>query len=129
MSGNSDLRAISTGDNWTEFVMRNLGASPPIDVRGGASDEAHGYGYMGTVSNHDFALRTSNKPRLFIDKDGNVGIGTTNPQRTLHINDVMRLEPRATAPPNPAEGDIYYDSVDHMLKFYDGTAWRDCYMP
>ena len=32
---------------------------------------------------------------------GNVGIGTVAPQRALHIFDVMRLEPRATAPSSP----------------------------
>ena len=38
---------------------------------------------------------------------GNVGINTDNPQQVLHVNDVMRLEPRATAPANPSKGDIY----------------------
>lgn len=41
---------------------------------------------------------------------GNVGIGTASPQRALHVDDVMRLEPRSSAPSSAANGDIYYDS-------------------
>jgi hypothetical protein len=58
---------------------------------------------------------------------GNLGIGTTTPARSLHISDVMRLEPRATAPDSPAEGDIYMDSTSHKLMVYDGTYWQACW--
>jgi len=53
-----------------------------------------------------------------------VGIGTTNPQRALHISDVMRLEPRASAPDNPAEGDIYVNSADHHIYCYLNGVWK-----
>jgi len=56
-----------------------------------------------------------------------VGIGTTSPARQLHVNDVMRLEPRSSAPSSPSAGDIYYDSTLNNLRFYDGTAWRNCF--
>lgn len=29
----------------------------------------------------------------------------------------------ATAPGSPVEGQVYYDSTDDVIKFYDGTAW------
>ena len=29
----------------------------------------------------------------------------------------------ATAPSNPVEGQVYYDSTDYVIKFYNGTAW------
>jgi len=53
-----------------------------------------------------------------------VGIGTTSPAQKLHINDVLRLEPRASAPSGPAMGDIYFDSSINKLLRYDGTTWR-----
>ena len=57
----------------------------------------------------------------------NVGINTTTPARNLHINDVMRLQPRATAPSGPGEGDIYMNSATHKLMVYDGSAWQACW--
>lgn len=58
---------------------------------------------------------------------GNLGVGTTSPARTLHVNDVMRLEPRATAPSSPSAGDIFFNSSTNKLQCYDGTAWQDCF--
>lgn len=58
---------------------------------------------------------------------GNVGIGNIDPQRTLHVNAVMRLEPIATAPTSPAKGDMYFDSTLNKLRVYDGAAWQNCW--
>lgn len=57
----------------------------------------------------------------------NVGINTDNPERALHVTDVMRLEPRATEPSNPKKGDIYFSSTTNKLRVYDGTQWQDCW--
>ncbi len=65
--------------------------------------------------------------KVSITYEGNLGIGTTFPQRKLHINDVMRLEPRYSPPENPSEGDIYMDGNNHVLKVYDGTEWKSCW--
>ncbi len=64
--------------------------------------------------------------RVRIDSMGRVGIGTNNPQRDLHINNVMRLQPRATAPAAASSGDLYVDSTPtpDELCFYDGSAWQ-----
>jgi hypothetical protein len=58
---------------------------------------------------------------------GNVGIGTVSPKRTLHVKDVMRLDPSFGAPLQPAEGDIYMDGNLHKLMVFDGTIWRACW--
>ena len=58
---------------------------------------------------------------------GFVGIGTATPNRPLHVRDVMRLEPRNTEPSNPAEGDIYFDSILKKLRVFDGTTWQNCW--
>lgn len=59
--------------------------------------------------------------------NGNVGINVAVPQRSLHISDVIRLEPRNTAPDNPVKGDIYFDGVLNKLRVYDGTQWQNCW--
>lgn len=71
-------------------------------------------------------FNTDTDPAFFVDSDS-VGIRTTTPARALHVKDVMRLEPRDTAPDNPDEGDLYYDSTIHKLKCYDGSSWQDCF--
>lgn len=64
---------------------------------------------------------------MVIKSTGNVGIGTTTPARTLHVSSVMRLEPIATAPSNPAKGDMYFDSTLNKLRVYDGSVWQNCW--
>lgn len=58
---------------------------------------------------------------------GKLGVNVCNPQRNLHVKDVMRLEPRTTAPDNASEGDLYYDATLHKLRVYDGTTWQNCW--
>ena len=64
---------------------------------------------------------------VLVTKSGLVGVRTTNPQRQLHVNDVMRLEPRSSAPSSPAKGDIYFDNTLNKLRVYDGTTWQSCW--
>ncbi len=54
---------------------------------------------------------------------GYLGVGNVTPSRPVHISDVMRLDPRATAPLSPAAGDVYYDSTSNDLCIYNSTAW------
>jgi hypothetical protein len=63
----------------------------------------------------------------FYISGGNVGIGTNNPQRPLHISDILRLEPRSTEPSSPSEGDIYVNSSDHHIYVYLGGVSPDWY--
>jgi|GEM_PF-5332247 len=65
--------------------------------------------------------------KVSITYEGNMGIGIISPQRKLHVNDVMRLEPRYSSPQNPSEGDIYMDGNEHVLKVFDGTEWKRCW--
>jgi hypothetical protein len=59
-----------------------------------------------------------------IDSNGNVGIGTNNPGRLLHVNGAARLTP-TTTPSSAAAGDFFFDSAaSNALKFYDGSAWQ-----
>jgi hypothetical protein len=56
-----------------------------------------------------------------------VGINVSNPQRNLHVKDVMRLEPRNAPPTNPAKGDMYFDDRLNKLRVFDGTSWKNCW--
>jgi hypothetical protein len=61
---------------------------------------------------------------LAITPSGAVGVGVAAPARRLHVSDVMRLEP-ASAPANPAAGDLYFDAATNRLRCHDGSTWHD----
>ena len=61
--------------------------------------------------------------------EGRLGVATANPQRALHVVDVMRLEPRGVVPATCSvsiTGDIYVDSTpaSDELCFCNGVAWQ-----
>ncbi|MCB0530447.1 MAG: tail fiber domain-containing protein, partial [Saprospiraceae bacterium] len=44
-----------------------------------------GASYVGTVNTNSFGLVTDNQFRLLVQADGDIGIGTSNPQARLHV--------------------------------------------
>lgn len=60
---------------------------------------------------------------VMIGENGNTGFGIF-PERTVHINGSMRLEP-TTEPVSPSAGDIYFDSSTNKLRCFDGSQWND----
>jgi hypothetical protein len=54
---------------------------------------------------------------------GKVGIGVTSPVRTLHVKDVLRLEPQSSAP-SGGKGDLYA-STGGKLYFHNGSDWQE----
>jgi hypothetical protein len=79
---------------------------------------------------HDLQIRANEgsgadataTPQIVL-QNGNVGIGAATPARKLHISDAMRLEPIASPPASPANGDLYYDT-SHALCAYVNGAWE-----
>ncbi len=58
---------------------------------------------------------------------GMLGIGTSVPERILHVNGAFRMEPLNSAPSNPSKGDMYFDNTTNKLRVYDGTQWQNCF--
>ncbi|MCF6349057.1 MAG: hypothetical protein L3J20_12280 [Flavobacteriaceae bacterium] len=72
-------------------------------------------------TNDNFAIYSATDADSYLE--GNVGVGTSNPQRKIHISGAMRLEPQAAEPTSGVLGDLYVNT-DGNLYFHDGTSWR-----
>jgi len=126
------LRGYSYNQNtlWAQgYVTDNPGDPAIVNIRGVADGPA-----VLEISKANGAARNFGWIRMGVDgnltnlygSNGGFGIGI-QPQRALHINDVMRLEPRNTVPSSPAKGDIYFDNTLNKLRVYDGTTWQNCW--
>jgi hypothetical protein len=115
-----------------------VGANPRILIEASSSNPEINFIDSGEASTSLWSIYKDNGTddlrfyrdgnRVTFQSNGNVGLGTSSPARTLHVNDVIRLEPRASAPTSPAPGDMYIDSTDsNKLKVYDGTTWQACW--
>jgi hypothetical protein len=73
------------------------------------------------VTGDAFALYSENLNNSYLE--GNLGVGTSDPQQKVHISGVLRLEPQAS-PPAGGAGDLYA-GTDNKLYFHDGTDWKE----
>ena len=93
-----------------------------------------GYGISGTITNHDFRLRSNNMDRLTLQAGGNVGIGTTNPTSILTVANsksstipVLRLDTLLSG--GSTDSLMLWRSADSSVRkntassFINGTAW------
>lgn len=82
--------------------------------------------YLGTpypnVTGISYGLYADNPNISYIE--GNLGVGTDEPQQKVHVSGVLRLEPQATPPANGGAGDLYA-GTDNKLYFHDGTSWKE----
>ena len=138
-SDSPQIRLEDDGGTNTYGDVQYSGVSLNVISRGGASS----YGAItfartdGTDTFNTAQINAGGDYRFFDDtgtegmrwdaSTSRLGIGTNLPARALHVDDVMRLEPRASAPSSPAAGDIYFDSTLSKLRCYDGTAWNDLF--
>lgn len=111
----SKLHVRGTGGGTQIILEENAGSILRI------SNEANAAGpYIGTTSNHSMSMVTNNAVRMVVAANGNVGIGTANPQQRLDINGALRIGNTN----NTLPGTIRFNTANNDFEGYDGTRWR-----
>lgn len=123
---------LSVGHSSPAYSIDSLGRCfirGASGVGGGfwASDSDHPTGttsFIGRGNNTErlVGLYSNGDWRIAIKDNGAIGLGTPNPQASVHINSVMRLEPQPT-PPGGGKGDLYVNS-NGELNIHNGTCWK-----
>ncbi len=129
--GYNALNTDATADNniaiGRDALWKTTGANNTVIGYQGGYNNASGSnnvfiganaGYNETGSNKLY-ISNSNTSTPLIGGDFSTGIVT--------IKDVITLTPRASAPTNPSQGMMYFDSTTNKLMVYDGTAWQACW--
>ena len=120
---------VNSSTSKTALLIENTGYySAKLVLKQAGSIEGQAY-YLVSRTNGDFVIGNATNgisDNFVIDSTGQVGINIV-PQQTLHVKDVMRIEPTFFPPENPSEGDIYMDANNHKLMVFDGTIWQACW--
>ena len=121
--------AGSSGDRYIYTSQSESTAITQIDdstatAFSGTQYESASLQYIG---NNTFTLLESDNTSTLNFKNGNVGIGTSEPETALHVKDILKIEPRISVPENPSAGEIYFDATTNKLKVYDGNTWQACW--
>lgn len=118
----------SSGIHLGELATENSNGRGTMLINEGGvlSSGFNGFKIVSGVASNSTGYASIIIPNFPASSNGFVGIGI-NPQQKFHVNDVMRLEPRNSAPLSPAKGDIYFDNTLNKLRVYDGTTWQNCW--
>jgi len=106
--------AVGTELNFPGANNTDITANSQLNITAGTSM---------LLTGGDIYLRTNYQDRVYVSNTGDVGIGTTIPQTTLHVSGIMRLEPQSVAPPGSL-GDLYV-GTDTRLYFHNGVEWKE----
>jgi len=116
-AANGNYAFIAGGTQNTAHGDYSLAAGQKIEIAA-AADNTFAWGH------DDTNPITITQPDSFIIATGNMGVGTIAPTHTLHVNNVLRLEPTEDAPlcDDSNIGIMYVDSDTNDLCICRGSA-------
>jgi hypothetical protein len=116
--GNGD---VATGPDILLSAQGLIAAENNLFINSDSNGDGAGDIFLGS----DTETSASTRHMVVKGTSGNVGIGTTSPNRLLEVAGPMRMVASAL-PGSPATGDMAIDSGDsNKLKWYNGSAWSD----
>lgn len=75
-----------------------------------------------SLANGDLILRTTSGPKIFMNNNGNVGIGTVSPNHTMHVNGNTRTRGLRLT------GEDYFSGGDDGVIYSDDGAGSDIFL-
>lgn len=116
--------------NGSQWIRLNADASWVIHGNSGTDASIN---FIGTTDNVDFVTRTNNIERLRVKNDGNIGIGTNNPNSSaileLSAIDKAILIPRVADVSlivSPVNGMLVYDISLGCFRGFQNGVWSGC---
>ena len=74
------------------------------------------------ITGTPYALQTRG---MFVDDDGNVGVGTTNPTARLDVSGTLKIGDDKLSCDGTREGSVRYNSATKILECCDGSSWKE----
>ena len=81
-SANDQIRTVQAGTGNASFLAQNTNGTTVGAALGATSSE---HGFVGTTSPHPLQIQVNNTAVMYALMNGNVGIGTTTPARSVHL--------------------------------------------
>jgi hypothetical protein len=113
----SQTQAAQTAVRVVNTDTSSLASSSYIATQGGVSvdltAEQNAQAEVGTSSAHPLIIKSNDTERMRVTSAGDVGIGTSSPQKKLHVNGTLRLQGLPTYATNAAAitGGLVADDV------------------
>lgn len=89
LTADNSLRIRSAGV-WKKLAnMAEASANWSLLGNAGTSPVSH---FLGTTDNQPLTIKTNNATRMMVGANGNIGVGTTAPGATVHVDGTVKME-------------------------------------
>jgi len=138
---NNGIQSLVENNNGTFTITYGDGSVQLVGPLGwtlvGNTDTNPYENFIGTIDSTDLVFRTNNLERMRMRKQGNIGLGTANPDNSaileLDSDSQGFLTPRMTRSERdniltPANGLTIYNSTDSTLDIFNGECWLPSFL-
>lgn len=138
---NNGIQSLVENNNGTFTITYGDGSVQLVGPLGwtlvGNTDTNPSENFIGTIDSTDLVFRTNNLERMRMRKQGNIGLGTANPDNSaileLDSDSQGFLAPRMSRSERdniltPANGLTIYNTTDSTLDIFNGECWLPSFL-